>query len=227
MSVIDYSDPDSFASRLRRKRIRFLVSQLAEIVTQERKVSLSICDVGGTATYWKSFPFSEFDQVSFQIDLYNIEYPGYDIAETGGANVTFRKLIGDARNLEQVADDSYDIAHSNSVIEHVGGFDGASMMASAMRRVARHYFVQTPNFWFPIEPHVLIPLYLLFPRPIRWRMLERLKGLSFADAIRRDASIWLLNRRMLAHLFPGSEILTERFLGLPKSFLVRSRLEQQ
>ena len=48
------------------------------------------------------------------------------------------------------ADDAFDMAFSNSVIEHVPDHEAFSR---ELARVGRSYYVQTPNKWFPIEPH--------------------------------------------------------------------------
>ena len=54
------------------------------------------------------------------------------------------------------ADGEFDLAYCSSVIEHVAprrprGF------ARELRRVARGWYVQTPAFSFPVEPHALLP----------------------------------------------------------------------
>ena len=69
----------------------------------------------------------------------------------------------DATNLHEFGDASFDIAFSNSVIEHLSTFENQARMAAEVRRVARAYWVQTPNFWFPIEPHFLVPAWHWLP----------------------------------------------------------------
>ena len=59
-------------------------------------------------------------------------------------------------------DGEFDVAFSNSVIEHVPP-ELQAKFASEVGRVADRYFVQTPNRYFPIEPHYQLPLFQFLP----------------------------------------------------------------
>jgi hypothetical protein len=93
------------------------------------------------------------------------------------------------------ADDSFDIAFSNAVLEHVGGREDQRRFVHELCRVAPRVFVSTPNRRFPLEVHTLVPFLHWLPRGARDR--------AFA-ALRRDAwsGVELLNRRELLALFP-------------------------
>ena len=92
-------------------------------------------------------------------------------------------------------DDSFDIAFSNAVLEHVGGREEQRRFVHELCRVAPKVFVSTPNRRFPLEVHTLVPFLHWLPRSARDR--------AFA-ALRRDAweGVELLNRRELLELFP-------------------------
>ncbi|HEY8843423.1 MAG TPA: class I SAM-dependent methyltransferase [Gaiellaceae bacterium] len=92
-------------------------------------------------------------------------------------------------------DDSFDIAFSNAVVEHVGGQEEQRRFVHELCRVAPRVFVSTPNRRFPVEVHTLVPFLHWLPRRARDR--------AFA-ALRRDAwrGVELLNRRELLDLFP-------------------------
>jgi hypothetical protein len=94
------------------------------------------------------------------------------------------------------ADDSFDIAFSNAVLEHVGARENQRRFVHELCRVAPRVFVSTPNSRFPVEVHTLVPFLHWLPRGPRDR--------AFA-VLRRDAwrGVELLNRRELLELFPA------------------------
>jgi SAM-dependent methyltransferase len=107
-------------------------------------------------------------------------------------------------------DAAFDLAYSSSVVEHVEP-ERRAAFAAEVKRVARGWFVQTPAWSFPIEPHALLPFaHWLAPtlrRPY-WRL----------GAAGSWEDIHLLRRGELAALF-GEPILAERFGGLVKSWI--------
>ena len=131
---------------------------------------------------------------------------------------------GDATNLAEHADDAFDIAFSNSVIEHLFTLDAQQRMAAEIRRVAPAYWVQTPNFWFPIEPHFLVPAWHWLPEETRVAILRR-RGVGWAGRCPDEAHARavvqehrLMRRDELARLFPDAVIVGERLAGLTKSW---------
>ena len=130
---------------------------------------------------------------------------------------------GNACTLSEYADDSFDVVHSNSVIEHVGHWPQMMQMAREVRRLAPAYFVQTPNFWFPIEPHYQAALFHYLPEIVRAKLLLKKRyGFrgpcpTFAEAMCCVQSINLLSESGLRDLFPDAQIDRERCCGLTKS----------
>jgi SAM-dependent methyltransferase len=110
------------------------------------------------------------------------------------------------------ADDEFEIAYSNSVIEHLPPA-ARDAYARELQRVSRRWFVQTPNRWFPIEPHALLPFVHWLPRRFG-RALWRL-GVSGDpyDEVR------LLGAGELRRLFPDAVIVRERTGPLTKSLV--------
>jgi SAM-dependent methyltransferase len=111
----------------------------------------------------------------------------------------------DGRNLP-FPDGHFDIGFSNAVVEHVaGGRAEQERFVHELCRVARRVFVTTPNRFFPIEVHTLVPLAHWLPRATRDRVL-RARG--FYDVLEP------LGPRELASLFPYSVRIVNRGMTL-------------
>jgi SAM-dependent methyltransferase len=107
-------------------------------------------------------------------------------------------------------DGAFDLAYSSSVVEHVAP-ERRAVFAAEIKRVGRGWFVQTPAWSFPIEPHALLPFAHWLP-PAARRPYWRLGAAGSWEDIR------LLRRRELEWLF-GEPILAERFGGVVKSWI--------
>jgi len=128
------------------------------------------------------------------------------------------------------ANATFDLVFSNSLIEHLGTKERQRAFAAEVHRLSRNgYFVQTPNKWFPIEPHYLAPFVHFFPKRIRSRMIRWLTpwGLvtkpSRERCLRVCQEIRLLGAGEMKALFPDADIVRERFLGLTKSLIAIRR----
>ncbi len=87
---------------------------------------------------------------------------------------TVRCVVADGKRLP-FPDDSFDVAFSNAVLEHVGGQEEQRRFVHELCRVAPRVFISTPNRLFPIEPHTLLPLAHWLPRGPRDWIFTRLK----------------------------------------------------
>jgi SAM-dependent methyltransferase len=139
---------------------------------------------------------------------------GVDVVDRPGYAVGRRRFVrADARELP-FADDEFAIAYSNSVVEHVVEPDDRRRYAAELRRVGRRYFVQTPNRWFPLEPHALLPLVHWLPRTLG----RRVWSLGVSDDPFDDTR--LLSAAELQRLFPDGVIVRERIGPVTKSLVV-------
>ncbi len=134
-------------------------------------------------------------------------------------------VVGDARELVGLNEDEFPIVFSNSVIEHVGDWQDQLRMAQEVRRVGSRYFVQTPNRYFPLEPHFLVPGFQFLPVAARVALVRRF-ALGYHEAIPDRAAaveavneIRLLTASEMRALFPGAVLHRERVAGLTKSFV--------
>jgi hypothetical protein len=212
----DDGNHSSISHRLRARRFAAFARSVEALPKPVR-----ILDIGGTEKYWEQRGWAGRDDI--QITLLNLE-----AHETSHANLT--SVAGDATDLSSYEDGSFDIAFSNSVIEHLFTFEQQQRMASEVRRVASRYWVQTPNFWFPIEPHYLVPAWHWLPERARVEILRR-RGVGWAgrtpdreQALKVIRETRLMRRREMANLFPDARIVPERVGGLVKSWTASSGL---
>jgi ubiquinone/menaquinone biosynthesis C-methylase UbiE len=133
---------------------------------------------------------------------------------TAPTGVLLTTLVADGRNLPFGAR-SFDWVFSNAVIEHVGAWPQQQRFASEIRRVAsRGYFVTTPNKFFPIEPHTMLPLYQFLPVPIQKKVAPFSPGY-----LREYEEINLISRTQMKALFPEARILPIGFPVLGNSLI--------
>jgi hypothetical protein len=197
---------------MRRRRFRWF-ERLADPLPKP----IRIIDLGGRNEFWEHHGWAGRDDV--RITLVNI------VAQPRRHD-NIEPRVGDATDLGAFPDDGFDIAFSNSVIEHLETRPRQAAMAREMRRVASACWMQTPNFWFPIEPHFLFPGWQWMPRLVRAELLHRLPVGGEPPcpdrrrAMQRVEAIRLLSRRELESLFPGASIVGERFGGVVKSWIV-------
>lgn len=110
---------------------------------------------------------------------------------------------------------------SNSVIEHVGDDRQQERFAEQVLAFGVSYWVQTPSKWFPIEAHSGMPYWGLYPAWLQSRFLKRWRP-TLPEWTQMIEETRVLSKRRLATLFPEAEIVTERFAGVPKSYVARS-----
>lgn len=175
-----------------------------------------VLDVGGTFYNWSLLPSERRPRLT----LLNLDaVPGDadlpdDVTCVQGSALAVPFHRGD-----------FDIVFSNSVIEHVGDWSAQMHCAMEIRRLGVPYWVQTPNYYFPVEPHFLGLGVQFLPRRLAvpyaryvsaWGLFNRRSDDEANEAL---DDIRLLTPREMRTLFPGSRIRRERVLGLTKSLI--------
>jgi hypothetical protein len=212
----NYDNPCAFGSRVRRQRVALFVDQMERIASATGRCR--VLDIGGTETYWNIVDRARLRRMGCRIILLNLRQ------EMVRDESLFEYRVGDATAID-MPDNAFDLVHSNSVIEHVGNWRHMLMFSREVRRLAPRYFVQTPNYWFPWEPHFGTPLFQYVPHPLQAALLMRRQCGFFARcstlsaAIEAIESVHLADKKMMRCLFPDARILHERFCGLTKSFI--------
>lgn len=201
----------------RRRRFAIFLDLLERVrAAKPAGAPIRVLDIGGVKGYWEGL-HDLWGHLPLDITIVNI---GAEPAQDG----RYRIEGGDACALPH-ADGSYDVVHSNSVIEHVGGWAHMAAMAREVSRIAPHYFVQTPSFWFPFEPHYRTLFFHWWPETVRARMLLRkARGFHVRKATMHEAmedvqSVALLSAAQLHALFPDARIRRETVFGLTKSII--------
>ena len=170
----------------------------------------SIVDFGGTPDIWLNV--GRRNVVLLNIDDQQVP--------TG-----FVAMKGDARKT-QFPDRSFDLAFSNSTIEHVGTWEDQQAFARELCRIGKRVYCQTPARSFFFEPHYFTPFVVWFGfllkkywfvrhctyYGIRWKpSREQVKDFQ--------AHLRLLNYPEMQQLFPDCTIRRERFLGMTKAYI--------
>lgn len=216
--LADYENPRSLGSWLRRRRLAPLLALLRRV--HARHGAVKVLDVGGTREYWSIVPDAVWNECRMHVSVLNL--PGMG---GGKDDERFRFLVGDGCDLSGIEARSFHLAHSNSALEHVGEWPRMAAFASELRRVADSYYVQTPYFWSPIEPHFMWPFFHWLPIPLRARLLMTTdlgqydRRRDTGEAVRLVEEVRLVDGWMLRALFPDARLQLERVLLVPKSII--------
>ncbi len=193
--------------RFRRRRMQRFVD------TFQPTDATRVLDVGGTPYNWEQI------DARCPVTLLNTEPPKLDDPDS-----RYERVQGSGTQLD-FADQSFDIAFSNSVIEHVGPLEAQRAFARELRRVGRQLWVQTPARGFFFEPHLLAPFIHFLPLAWQRRLVRHFTLWGWITRPSREgvdrmlAGLHLLDYATFRDLFPDCEIRRERFLGLTKAFV--------
>ena len=204
-------NPNSLGAKFRAKRLQHFEKLFFE--QKEPKRPYRILDVGGTDYFWKGSQILNIPEVKIILLNLHLEPSSHPQIES---------LIGDATQMTEFEDQSFDLIFSNSVIEHLYTFENQKLMAQEIIRLGKKYYIQTPNKYFPIEAHYALPFAQWLPKKFilevltktplsRLKRWERNQAQQYLDEIR------LLDESEMRKLFPGCTIFKEKVLGLTKS----------
>lgn len=208
--TLDPSGP-SVGRWLRARRADLLLAAFPDLA------DLDVIDLGGRPATWLDLPIRPRS-----VTLVNVE----DTPDAGPADSAswITAVRADVCALPaRLMQRHWDLAFSNSVIEHVGGHARRTDFAATASRIADRLWIQTPYRYFPLEPHWLFPGMQFLPDRARATIAARWP-LAWSrpdgrEAVGQVLDIELLSVTALRYYLPDATILRERVLGLPKSLI--------
>ena len=157
------------ASRVSMRSRRRKLDLLLELLQPGPETS--VVDVGVTDA-----PFGDGSSDNFFEALYpwpdRITAVGHtELDRFAAAFPQVRAVRADGRDLP-FADGEFDLGFSNAVVEHIaGGREGQRRFVHELCRVSNSVFLTTPNRWFPVEVHTLLPFVHWLPAGARARVI--------------------------------------------------------
>ena len=134
------------------------------------------------------------------------EFPGVRFVRIGKGPLPFR-------------DNEFDVLFCSAVLEHVGTRQEQALFLSEVTRVSRRAFLTTPNRWFPVDFHTMLPLIHWLPQRLHQRLL-RLLGYDFLSC---TENLNLLGCRDVRSLLPSHlqvRIHVNRLFGMVSNLMV-------
>lgn len=204
-------NPDSLGAKFRDQRRKYFEDLFFQNFSKNDPIR--VLDVGGASYFWDT---------SSLPSLPNIEIILLNLRQEKTEHPKIKSVVGDATNMPEFEDDSFDLVFSNSVIEHLYTWENQVKMANEVMRVGKKHFIQTPNRTFPMEAHYAIPFAQYFPHKMLYFLLtktkmSRLQKWDPIDARQYLDEIRLLDQTEMRRLFPKSNMYLEKFMGMVKS----------
>lgn len=205
-------NPNSLGNKFRKHRFQYFENLLQ--TNFEGKFPVKILDIGGMVHFWKDQDLLK----SGKVEIIMLNLSAEEVQIKG-----LSSMAGDATDLSQFADGSFDLVFSNSVIEHLYTWENQQKMAREAMRVGKKYFIQTPNRHFFLEAHYALPFAQYLPKKLTYFLLTKTKLSRGSKWDQKDAQQYLDEIRLLTleemkSLFPGAKIYKEKFFGMDKSF---------
>ncbi|MBW4551232.1 MAG: class I SAM-dependent methyltransferase [Aphanocapsa sp. GSE-SYN-MK-11-07L] len=121
------------------------------------------------------------------------DFPGLKYVKADGLSLPF-------------PDQSFDLVVSFAVIEHVGDRRNQQKLIAELCRVGRNCYITTPNRWYPIEFHTVLPL--IHWLPAKWfRWILKFLGQEFWS---KEENLNLLTLNELFSFFPSTTTIKNR-----------------
>lgn len=133
-------------------------------------------------------------------------YPGLRFVQTQPYNLPFD-------------DQHFDFLFCNAVIEHVGSNAMQRKFIAECIRVSKRFFFTTPNRWFPVEMHSILPLLHWLP----CRVFRRILYILGKKELSKEENLNLLSCKKALSLFPPDakiRLIKIRTLGFVSNIVI-------
>ena len=150
------------------------------------------------------------------------------VPEQSNAPSNYIFVKGDACDLKY-KNCEFEMVFSNSTIEHVSTFENQRKFAHEVCRVGKNIWIQTPAKEFFYEPHFISPFVHWFPKNVQKKLLRYFSVWGLINKPSNDLisekveEIRLLTKAECKELFPNCTIKVERFLFMPKSYIIEKQ----
>jgi SAM-dependent methyltransferase len=224
MSKKGNSSSDSGQSLYVQKNIGGIISKVSWHARQRMFVSLTrfappspemtVLDVGVTCDlredsnfFEKLYPYPQNITAVGVEDAVFLEqkFPGLTYIKADGLNLPF-------------PDQSFDLVVSFAVIEHVGDRTQQAAFVKELLRVGKTCCITTPNRWYPLEFHAILPLVHWLP-PRWFRRILRLLGKTFWA---EEKNLNILSESEVLAMIPGDRQVYKthfKLLGLVSNLM--------
>ena len=198
----------------RRMYERFLSKTKVDVVDKILDVGVSVDVTYETSNYLEQWypDKSAITAVGIHDAAYLGRLYGVRFVRAKGLHLPFR-------------DSAFDVVHSSAVLEHLGSFRNQISFVQECCRVARRWvFLTTPNRWFPVEFHTVLPIVHWLPKRA-FRVLMRATGYSFFADENNLNLLSMKEVRAICARVHGFvfEVSSVSLLGWPSNILLTGR----
>ncbi|MCX7046021.1 MAG: class I SAM-dependent methyltransferase [Candidatus Sumerlaeota bacterium] len=181
----------------RKKRVEFLLSKVN--VKSGMKILDIGCGIDGRS-------FEDYLPEDYQITGIDLN----DKSRIATRHPNFVYVQQDAQDLSQFGDQSFDLAVSIGMLEHITDNVVFRRIASEVMRVARQYIIVVPYKYAWLEPHFVIPLFPILPYGMKLWLVKSFNLCGMRSAVIHDPDIVRKNYRWLSNaeyrgIFPDSK----------------------
>jgi hypothetical protein len=215
LEILDATSEKGISWYFRKRRMRHFLNYLDSI----DKEHVDILDLGGTLFFWERLGLANSKKIKVVV---------LNLFQQTSPFTNMECVVGNVTDLNTFPKRNFDIVFSNSVIEHLFSYENQQKMATNIMSVSKRVFIQTPNYYFPIEPHFMFPCFQYLSKKLKMYLVSHFSLGSYPvmsdDKVAEEAveEIKLLRPKQMRLLFPTLNIGFEKLLFVNKSIIAQN-----